>query len=120
MSRYKLEVWTKKPVDVEAIQFWGWTEALTLLDTGAPVFYVPEGAEHRMRRENEHDRGNHHILDEATAFLIVMTPDGQERADPGNYIVRDAEGCYSVYLSGPFLDAFDKKPVVEREFPIGA
>lgn len=77
-----------RPQFAEVMRFEGWTNAQAIFDWCGKVFYVPRGAEHGLRRENEHDRGNGHIHDDAPPFLVLDTKDeGKVRVNVGDWIV---------------------------------
>lgn len=77
-----------RPQFAEVMKFEGWSNAQDIFNWCGKVFYVPRGAEHSMRRDNEHDRGNHHIHDDAAPFLVLETTnDGKVRVDVGNWII---------------------------------
>lgn len=77
-----------RPQFAEVFQFQGWTNAQQIFRWCKKVFYVGRGYEHELRRENEYDRGNHHILDDAPEFLALETEDeGWVRVDVGEYVV---------------------------------
>lgn len=76
------------PQFAEVMQFEGWTNAQEIFDWCGKVFFVGRGYEHGLRKEHEFDRGNHHILEDAPAFLALDTPDeGWIRVDVGDWIV---------------------------------
>ena len=77
-----------RPQFAEMIQFSGWTNAGIIFDWCGKTFFVGEGYEHRMRRENEKDRGNGHIHDYAPSFLVLEQSDGKKvRVDLGDWVV---------------------------------
>ncbi len=84
----------KKPVIVEAICFDGsWTSGLTIMNWAPGTYFVGEGYEHPLRRENEYDPGNGHIYsDRAKAFLVIKTLEGNMRADQGDWIIKGVKG----------------------------
>lgn len=82
----------KKPVEIEAIQFKGWQNAEEICRWAPPAIFVPAGYEHHLRRENEHDRSNGHVLESARPFLIIVTLEGDMRADERDWIIRGVQG----------------------------
>lgn len=98
----------KKPVEVEAFQFTGWNTAELLMQWASDIYFVGRGYEHSLRREHEHDRGNHHILEDAPEFLVVKTVDGPLRVDKCDWVIKDSNGEYSYMAQGDFDVAFDK------------
>lgn len=83
----------KRPVDIEAVQFLGWRNAESVHKFCPVAFFVPEGAEHRLRRESERDPGNGHFYPErAPAFMVIRTLEGDMRADLRDWIIRGVEG----------------------------
>lgn len=77
-----------RPQFAEVMRFEGWQNAQAIFDWCGKVFYVGRGHEHGMRRENEFDRGNHHIREEAPPYLVLDTTDeGRVRVDVGDWVV---------------------------------
>lgn len=99
----------KKPEEVEAIQFEGWQNSQNIWEWSPNVFYVPRGYEHAFRKDNEFDRGNGHILDEADAFLVVRLGDGRlVRIDRGWWIIKNELGWLSVVSNAMYIDQYVK------------
>lgn len=103
----------KKPVDVGAVQFLGWQNALEI-HRWCGAFYVPRGAELRLfRRANEYDRGNGNVYaDSAPGFLILNMDGAEVRVDERSWIVKYDDGHFEVYSHEEFKQAFDEEPVV--------
>lgn len=78
-----------RPQFAEVMKFEGWSNAHQIYEwIEGRVFFVPRGYEHALRRENEHDRSNHHILEDAPAFLVLdSTDEGKVRVDVGEWVV---------------------------------
>jgi hypothetical protein len=85
---------------VTAIQFRGWQNADTIRKWAEDVFYVPRGYEHKERSQNEYDRSNAHLLEDAPEFLVIKGYGGDQRTDIGDWVVRiegdDGNGTESV------------------------
>lgn len=76
------------PQFAEVMRFEGWTNVQAIFEWCGKVFFVGSGYEHALRKENEYGRGNHHIRDDAPAFLALDTSDeGWVRVDVGDWIV---------------------------------
>ena len=77
-----------RPQFADMMQFRGYQNAQAIFDWCGKVFFVGAGYEHNLRRENEHDHGNGHILDHSPAFLVLTESDGTKvRVDTGDWIV---------------------------------
>ena len=77
-----------RPQFAHAMMFEGWSNADEIFQWCRKTFFVPRGYENRLRRENEYDRSNHHILENAAPFLILQAEDeGRVRVDIGEWIV---------------------------------
>lgn len=78
-----------RPQFAEVMKFEGWSNVREIHDwLKGRIFFVPRGYEHALRRENEFDRSNHHILEDAAPFLVLDSTDqGKVRVDVGEWIV---------------------------------
>lgn len=77
-----------RPQFAEVMKFEGWSNAQEIFDWCGKTFFVARGYEHSLRRDNEFDRGNHHILEDAAPFLVLQTSDeGKVRVDIGEWVV---------------------------------
>lgn len=93
VQRHKPQRFVKKPVEVEAMQYSGWGTFAELQQFAPGVYYVPAGAEHSLRRENEADPSNGNFYeDRAPDYLVVPTLEGNMRADRGDWIIRGVKG----------------------------
>ena len=96
----------KKPVEIEAKQFR--RNAFDVCDWADDTYLVPQGCEHAMRHEHEYDRGNGHILENAPAFLVVKTLEGNHRADEGDWIIKGVQGEFYPCKPDIFEATYDK------------
>lgn len=93
MKPRHLQTLRKKPVEIEAIQFDGtWGRAIEIMNWANGVYFVPQGYEHNLRRENELDRGSHNLSQDAPAFLVISTLEGDMRCDRGSWVLRGVQG----------------------------
>ncbi len=77
----------KKPVVVEAMQFRGsWSSWLGILRWAPGIYFVPTGYEHELRHDSDL------VADEAPAFIVIPTLEGDMRADRGDWIIRGIKG----------------------------
>lgn len=93
----EVKLYRKLPVEIQAVQYGGWSSFVNCIQpwaqgSGADIYYVGTGYEHSLRKENEKDRGNGHILDNAPDFLVIFTLEGQMRCDRGDWIIRGVKG----------------------------
>lgn len=106
----------KKPEEIEAVQFDGWTNAGDIFTwADGRVFYVFRGYDHTLRREAEYDRSNGHCLDDAVGYLVVHTLNGQVRADAQDWIAKDSDGDLVVYSSKTLDDLYDFVDKVKKQ-----
>lgn len=92
MSRHVQE-YQKKPVRVEAIQFDGtWHRALEIMKWADGVYFVPKGHHHDLRTPGEMDRSIDCVKEDASAFLVVATMEGDMRCGPGWWVIRGVKG----------------------------
>ncbi|WPH57941.1 hypothetical protein SEA_RAYTHEFIREFLY_65 [Gordonia phage RayTheFireFly] len=79
------------------------------------VWMVPRGYEHKLRRHNEFDRSNGHILDHAGAFLVVYRSGSDEspvRVERGDWFVWDDDDV-EVLADAEFGKAYDVRAEAE-------
>lgn len=79
------------------------------------VWMVPRGYEHKLRRHNEFDRSNGHILDHAAAFLVVYRSGSDEspvRVERGWWFVWDDDDV-EVLAEAEFDKAYDVSAAAE-------
>ncbi|WP_052047615.1 hypothetical protein [Rhodococcoides fascians] len=89
----QIETFQKLPVSIQAIQFRDWGSAILIQRWVPGCVYVPRGAEHSMRHENEHDRSNGHVYDDiAPPFIVIPTLEGDHRADERDWIIQGVKG----------------------------
>lgn len=82
----------KLPVTIEAMEY-KWGSGLSICDWADNTYAVMEGYEHAMRYPNEFDAGgNGHVRDNAPAFLVIKTLEGNHRADIGDFIIKGVQG----------------------------
>lgn len=100
---------------IEATEFNGWddVESIHKWAEDSRVLYVPQGATHSMRNTDEVDWHNGSIATTSPEFLLVETPDGEKRANIGDFVVR-AEG--GLYVIDP--DTFHAVYEDDREAPL--
>lgn len=103
MNRYR-----KKPVVIEAVQFLGWRNADEIRRWGTDIFYVPPGGEHTLRHEYEKDRSNGHV-DDAPAFLVIRTLEGDMRADVSDWIIKGIKGEFYPCKPDIFTATYDNE-----------
>jgi len=83
----------KKPVVIEAMQFDGsWQSGLDVMRWGSGAYFVGEGYEHEMRGAGELDGSTGNVLNDAMAFLVIPTLEGDHRANRGDWIIRGVAG----------------------------
>lgn len=100
---------TTKVEPAEAMQFLGWRNAWDIAQW-ARVFCVPQGAENPFRTENEMDRSNGHVKDEAPPFLILQTGRGEfARVDVGDWVIQDSMGPAKAVKGRSFDVMYDKQ-----------
>lgn len=102
---------TKKPVEIEAMRFRDWSDALQIMHwaAGTSIYFVPQGYEHSARYESELDRSNGHTLQNAQAFLMVRTLEGWMRASVGDMIIRGIKGEFYPCKPDIFKESYDEK-----------
>ena len=81
----------KKPVDVEAVKFTGWSSAVEIQTWLPGTLFVPRGYEHHLRTKRECDRSTGNVDETAPSFLVIASADGPARVDEGDWIVKDGE-----------------------------
>lgn len=81
----------KKPVEVTAMQFNGWSNAYAIFSWAGKGFFVPTGAEHPLRSDNEKDGSTDNVIPTAPAFFVIPTSNGNLRVNIGNWIVMDVD-----------------------------
>ncbi|QKY80056.1 hypothetical protein SEA_DOGGS_56 [Gordonia phage Doggs] len=85
-------------------------EAIARALNGRVILWpVPRGYEHKLRRDNEFDRSNGHILDDAAAFLVVYRSDSDEspaRVEARQWFVWDDDDV-EVMTRKQFDQAYD-------------
>ena len=87
----------KKPVEIQAVQFLDASFSAGFIAgwLGGKALLVDAGKEHRLRKKHEFDRSNGHCYPEnAPAFLVIHTFTGPQRADRGDWIIKDAAGGF--------------------------
>lgn len=89
----KPQQFRKKPVVIEAMQFDGtWGSALRVMRWGSGAYFVADGYEHDLRSAGELGGSTGNVLNEAMAFLVIPTLEGDHRADRGDWIIRGVQG----------------------------
>lgn len=87
-----VKTFRKKPVDVEAVKFTGWSSAVEIQTWLPGTLFVPRGYEHHLRYKREYDRSNGNVYPEiAPSFLVIASADGPARVDEGDWIIKDGE-----------------------------
>lgn len=104
-----MDVFTKKPVDIEACEFKDWASFLKIARWADNVYFVPEGYEHALRTENEFDRSNGHVLDNAKPFMVIRTLEGDMRASVGDMIIKGVQGEFYPCKPQIFWETYDAK-----------
>lgn len=93
------------PVDVEAVQFQGWSNASTIFKWTDGTMFVPRGYEHPLRRPHElNDNGT--ARPDAPEFLAIKSPDGEFRVDVNSWLVRKPSGEMHIYNHDMFSSNF--------------
>jgi hypothetical protein len=103
-------VFIRKPVPVEAIQFVDWASASDIFDWIPRVFYVPKGADHPLRNKTEYNQGTGEIYGSAAEFLVLKTVKGTVRVNPSSWVVRLPEGKIQVFSQDRFDELFATEP----------
>ena len=93
------------PHRVEAYQFLGWDDAITIFDVFGYVLYVHRGYDSYLRQPNERDdRGR--VKEDANEFLMVKLDHGVYRVDLGDYVNIDQFGTIKVGSQTNFKQTF--------------
>jgi hypothetical protein len=91
----------------QAMKFKGWMNAQDIHNWIDGVFYVPEGYEHYLRRKDEYDRGNGHILDDAYSYLVLRVGNEPVRIDIGSWIVQLDAKSYEILSDLEFQQKYE-------------
>lgn len=102
-----IRTFTKKPVQVFAEQFRGWTNAEELLAWLPGAFFVPRGYEHHMRLTNEFDRSRGDVLEDAPPYLVLNEGNVKSRVDEYYWIVKDIDGRVTVLSTEQLKEQYD-------------
>ena len=112
MNGVKFDKYVTKPVEVTAIQFHGWSNAMeiaTAVATEHRTFFVPQGYEHPERTDREKDRSTGHVRDDAPPYLMMVLDGIYQRVDKNLWIVRGLDGSWFAVHDADFKQLYQLK-----------
>lgn len=102
-----VKTYRKLPVEVKAIQFVHWSDAIKIMAWCSNAYFVPEGYEHPARYKHEYDRSNGDMLATAPAFMIIKTLEGDMRANRTDWIIKGIAGEFYPCTNTIFNETYE-------------
>lgn len=112
MNGVRFEYYITQPIEVQAIQFHGWSNFHTIVNIVPAehrTYFVPQGYEHSERTNREKDGSTGNVLEDAPPYLMMVLDGFYRRVEKRWWIVQGLDGLWFVVSNDDFKKLYQLK-----------